>query len=136
MATRNGSPGGGGPIAGYMYREWLKNILEEDVIPSTISISYGQPEQELPEQYAHALCELFGELAGRGVSVLVASGQDGVGAGDCVNAYGNFQFMPEFPASCTYANHLFRTLDKRRYKSRSLDCHALQVPIPQASAEP
>ena len=91
----------GEPIAGDMYLEWFNNILQEPFLPRTISISYGHSEMDLPVDYAWPLCELFAELGVRGVSVLVASGIDGVGAGDCINDEGNVQFIPEFPSSCT-----------------------------------
>ena len=86
--------------AGDMYREWLKNLLKESEIPQTISISYGHSEQDLPPNYALSLCLLFAQLGLRGVTVLVASGMDGVGAGNCRNAEGNVQFITEFPSSC------------------------------------
>ena len=91
-----------GPIAGDMYREWLDNLLEESdtSIPQTISISYGHSELDLPPSYAFSLCQLFGQLTARGVTVLVASGQDGVGAGNCVDAEGDIRFVPEFPSVC------------------------------------
>ena len=94
--ARNGTP-----IAGDVYLGWFKNILGEMYLPQTISIIYGHYEQDLPGDYARTLCDLFAELGVRGVSVLAASGQDGVGDGDCVNAQGNILFIPEFPSSCT-----------------------------------
>ena len=84
------------PIATDIYLEWFDNILEEDSPPLTIIIPYGEPEQDLPADYARVLCLMFGQLGSRGVTVLAASGTDGVGAGDdCV------RFVPEYPSSCT-----------------------------------
>ena len=91
----------GKPIAGDMYLEWLNHLLEEAFPPPTILIGYGEPEKDLPEPYARVVCDLFGKLGLRGVTILVASGQDGVGDGICVNANGLPYFMPEFPSSCT-----------------------------------
>ena len=87
---------------GDMYREWLRNLLRESEIPQTISISYGHNEQGLPANYERSLCRLFAQLGLRGVTVLVASGMDGVGAGNCRNAGGNVKFITEFPSSCTF----------------------------------
>ena len=90
-------------IAGDMYREWLRNLLQESNIPQTISISYGHSEMDIPADYKFPLCKLFAQLASRGVSVLVASGMDGVGPRDCENTEGVqfIRFVPEFPSTCT-----------------------------------
>ena len=100
----------GQPTAGDMYLKWLNNLLKQKSPPLTISISYGEYERDLPVDYARALCTLFAQLGVRGVTVLVASGQEGVGAGDCVNADGLVQFIPEFPSTCTCG------ADEHRYK--------------------
>jgi tripeptidyl-peptidase-1 len=91
----------GNPILGDMYLAWFSDMLDQSVLPPTISISFGHPEQELPQEYAENLCQEFAELGLRGVSVLVASGQDGVGAGNCRDADGKVQLVPEFPSTCT-----------------------------------
>ena len=90
------------PIAGDMYSEWLNKLSGESSPPQTISIGFGEIEWDLPRGYANALCDLFAGLGTRGVTVLAASGIDGVGAGDCINPNGISQFAPEFPSSCTY----------------------------------
>ncbi|KAH9014324.1 subtilisin-like protein [Lactarius hengduanensis] len=54
------------------------SLAQED-IPPTISISYSNPETIFPLEYASSLCNLFAQLGVRGVSVLVSSGDDGVG---------------------------------------------------------
>ncbi|KAH9010436.1 subtilisin-like protein [Lactarius pseudohatsudake] len=46
--------------------------------------------------YAIEVCHLFAQLGTRGASVLFASGDDGVGRGDCT------RFTPVFPATCPY----------------------------------
>ena len=91
----------GRPIVTDMYLEWFGNILDDPFPPRTISIGYGEAERDLPWDYATSVCDLFARLGVRGVTVLAASGQDGVGAGDCVNGDGIVQFIPEFPSSCT-----------------------------------
>ena len=125
---------GGMPLAGDVYREWFRHILELPDLPQTISISYGHSEQDLPVDYARALCDLFMELAARGVTVLVASGMDGVGAGDCVNRQGNVQFIPEFPSSCTCDIIIRSRRQKGAMPSHSQDRHDLQVPLSPALA--
>jgi tripeptidyl-peptidase-1 len=92
------------PTDGDMFLEWFDYILQvgEGNIPQTISISHIEKEEYIPRDYARVLCVLFAELGLRGVSVLVASGDDGVGRGDCRNEEGIVRFRPEFPSSCTY----------------------------------
>jgi tripeptidyl-peptidase I len=48
---------------------------EESELPQTISISFGEFEQEIPKNYARNVCDMFGQLGARGVSVLVGSGE-------------------------------------------------------------
>ncbi|KAF8264384.1 peptidase S8/S53 domain-containing protein [Lactarius quietus] len=94
------SPINGEPGSGDMFLEWFRYILDQDEIPQTISISYGVLERDLPTGYAMALCDLFLQLGARGISVLVASGDKGVGCP--VDSAGDGRFMPEFPASCPF----------------------------------
>ncbi|KAF8268124.1 subtilisin-like protein [Lactarius quietus] len=85
---------------------WFNYIQEEPKIPQTISLTYFVVEKFVPPGYAVAVCELFAQLAARGVSVLCPSGNSGVGEGDCrgYNKYGNVEveFRPTFPASCPF----------------------------------
>ena len=90
------------PAKGDLYLEWYKYLAARPNIPQTISSSYGSEERDLPPEYAEAVCKLFAQLGARGVSFLVASGNDGVGAEDCKGNDGKVQFTPLFPASCTY----------------------------------
>ncbi|KAH9068288.1 subtilisin-like protein [Lactarius deliciosus] len=90
------------------YIRWLDYLLDEDNdnIPQTISTSYGGYEHIASLEYATKVCDLFSQLGARGVSVLFASGDYGVGDGDCLvrDSSGNtyYQFLPFFPASCTW----------------------------------
>lgn len=84
---------------------WFGHILKQTGIPQTIGMSYGVAEQIVPLGYALGVCQLFAQLAVRGASVLYASGNSGVGKGDCKvkDSSGNVhvEFRPTFPASCT-----------------------------------
>ncbi|KAH9175612.1 subtilisin-like protein [Lactarius sanguifluus] len=86
------------------FLEWINYVLRQEHVPQTILISYGAFETDIPLEYAKKLCDLFSELGSRGTSVLVASGNDGVGQGDCIanDGSGRVQFVPDFPASCPY----------------------------------
>ncbi|KAH9987763.1 subtilisin-like protein [Russula compacta] len=88
------------------YLEWLEFILSQNqtTIPQTVSASYDDDEQTVPPEYAKSVCDLFAQLGARGVSVLFASGDVGVGEGDCLTNNGSkvVQFSPLFPASCPF----------------------------------
>jgi tripeptidyl-peptidase I len=49
--------------------------LPDKEIPHTLTISYGEDEQSLPQEYAKKVCNMFGQLALRGVSILASSGE-------------------------------------------------------------
>ena len=77
-------------------------------VPRTVSISFNYFLEHLSTEDATVMCNMFGQLALWGASVLVASGDDGVGVGRC------FTFNAEFPSSCTCdVCHPFQSLHKR-----------------------
>ncbi|KAH9165483.1 subtilisin-like protein [Lactarius sanguifluus] len=86
------------------YLSWLGYILELEGgdIPRTISISYVADENDMPVEYAMYTCTQFGMLGALGVSVLIATGDDGVGRGDCMADDGSVRFIPLWPATCPY----------------------------------
>ncbi|KAH8994205.1 subtilisin-like protein [Lactarius akahatsu] len=98
------------PLPGDADLESLEYLLKKTDIPQTISISYGTDERNVPREYARALCTLFAQLGARGVSVLLPSGDAGVG-GNCKDKSGNVRFVPEFPASCPYLTTVGGTTD-------------------------
>ncbi|KAH9175609.1 subtilisin-like protein [Lactarius sanguifluus] len=102
------------PSPGDPFLEWLNYLLRQEHVPQTISISYGVFEKDVPWEYTKTLCDLFSELGARGASVLVASGNDGVGDDEeCVadDGSGRVQFVPEFPSSCPYVTSVGGTTD-------------------------
>ena len=80
---------------------WVLYMVDAPTVPQTVSLTYGFDEDVISEEYAVYACDLFAELGARGVSILVASGNHGVGI-DCVSKDGFVQFRPKFPATCTY----------------------------------
>jgi tripeptidyl-peptidase-1 len=84
------------------YLSWLETIINEPFIPRTISLSYGNNEAFYPMEYVGYVCRLFGLLGARGISVLQASGDNGVGPRNCRDRSGNIHFMPTFPGTCMY----------------------------------
>ncbi|KAF8268680.1 subtilisin-like protein [Lactarius quietus] len=86
------------------YLDWLKYMIDLDEVPQTITTSYGGNEQTFPFDYADSVCDLFAQLGSRGVSLLFASGNEGVGGGDCKKNDGSntVEFQPQFPSTCPY----------------------------------
>lgn len=77
--------------------------LESKKLPSVISISYSVNEQHVPKPYAKQVCNMFGVLGARGVSVVVAAGNRGPGIGCLSNDGKNTtKFIPNFPPACPY----------------------------------
>ena len=102
-------PGSNLPAADDLDQVFLNYLLNEESVPQTISISYGNQEKNLPFAYADAICNLYARLGARGVTVLVPSGNEGVGPEpddedfeDCIadKETGRIQFITDFPASC------------------------------------
>ncbi|PQE08270.1 tripeptidyl-peptidase 1 precursor protein [Rutstroemia sp. NJR-2017a BVV2] len=103
--STGGSPPivGGGSNTNEPYLEFLDYLLglSTSALPQTISISYGDDESTVPLSYADEVCSLFSQLGARGVSVLVASGDSGVGT-TCVTTGTTKGFTTSFPASCPW----------------------------------
>jgi tripeptidyl-peptidase-1 len=90
------------PGPGDQYLAWLGYMIAKRRMPQTISLAFSTPEPSISLEYAVALCELFAQLGARGTSVLAASGNAGVGRGDCRNFRGDVQYYTVFPASCMW----------------------------------
>ena len=87
--------------------EFVEYLIAKEDVPQVISISYTDDEQAIPLPYAQRVCDLFMQLAARGVSVLVASGDGGAAGiryGDCQSNDGKktHKFIPTFPVDCPY----------------------------------
>jgi tripeptidyl-peptidase-1 len=87
------------------YLDFLHYVLQlpDDQLPTTLTTSYGEDEQSVPASYAKLTCSLFAQLGARGVSVLFASGDTGVGSACQTNDGKNTtRFLPTFPAGCPF----------------------------------
>ncbi|TKX20249.1 tripeptidyl-peptidase-like protein 4 [Elsinoe australis] len=93
---------------------FLQHILKMKSPPQVLSLSYTDDEQDVPLPYARKVCSLCAQLASRGVSVIVASG-DGGSAGtttkECKGPNGKLRFIPTFPASCPWVTTVGATND-------------------------
>ncbi|KAI0794109.1 subtilisin-like protein [Fomes fomentarius] len=94
------------------YLDWLNFVLAQDTIPQTFTTSYGDDEQTVPFDYATTVCNLFAQLGARGSSIFFSSGDDGVGAGNCLTNDGKNikRFQPNFPASCPFVTTVGGTI--------------------------
>ncbi|KAI9451818.1 subtilisin-like protein [Lactarius psammicola] len=110
----------GEPSENDQYLAWLKYLFKKRKIPQTITVSFGAEEKTLPPQYTGSLCLLFAKLGLRGVSVLFASGDDGVGPEDCRDSSGKVQFVPNFPASCPWLTSVGGTMNSTPEVAASL----------------
>ncbi|KAF8264373.1 subtilisin-like protein [Lactarius quietus] len=104
-------PGSNLPSPDDTYLAWLGYVIHQQNVPLTISIPSGDDELGFPPEYTKALCILFAQLGARGVSVIFASGDHGVGKGQCKDASGRVMFRPIFPASCPFVTSVGGTMD-------------------------
>lgn len=84
------------------YLEFLTYLLGTDKIPQTISISYGDGEWTVPNSYANTVCNLFAQVAARGTTVLVSSGDSGTGSNCSTISQTKLLYSPAFPAGCPW----------------------------------
>lgn len=84
--------------------------LPDEELPQTLTTSYGEEEQSVPEEFALKVCNMFMQLGGRGVSVLFSSGDTGPGT-SCRSNVDNTTttFLPTFPAGCPYVTSVGAT---------------------------
>ncbi len=74
---------------------WLTSVAAAADPPSVFSISYGDEETGVSYEYAQRCSVEFQKAGARGITLLAASGDSGVGCGTA-------GFIPTFPASCPY----------------------------------
>ncbi|KAF7534263.1 hypothetical protein G7054_g6365 [Neopestalotiopsis clavispora] len=94
---------GSGTNTNEPYLEFLEYLqgLDDDELPNTVSISYGDDESTVPLSYADTVCDLFSQIGARGVSITASSGDSSVGT-TCKTAAGTVGFTTAFPAACPW----------------------------------
>ncbi|KAF8267610.1 subtilisin-like protein [Lactarius quietus] len=105
-------PGNNEPAVGDFFLEWLLVVLDQENVPQTITISFGLFEKYLPMEYGTTICNIFAELGSRGASVLVASGNSGIGPEDCKDIFERIQFHVQFPSSCPWVTSVGGTMNQ------------------------
>jgi tripeptidyl-peptidase-1 len=97
------------------YLEWLEYMLNKETdLPWTVTTSYGDDEQTVPKDYAVRVCQDMAKLGARGVTLLYASGDNGVGGdGACQANDGKDTptFLPSFPVTCPFVTAVGGTKD-------------------------
>ncbi|KAF8269615.1 subtilisin-like protein [Lactarius quietus] len=93
---------------GDSFLAWLNNLLNDTKLPQTISAASLGSEQEVIEDYAIEMCNLFAQLGVRGASVIFSSGDSDV---SCTSS-GTIgaPYLPTFPASCPWVTSVGGTV--------------------------
>ncbi|KAF8258775.1 peptidase S8/S53 domain-containing protein [Lactarius quietus] len=92
------------------FMTWLRYLEALPYPPRTICGSFSFNEDTLPLEYADQACQLFARLGARGVTILFASGDVGIGEGDCLANDGLLKFRTSFPATCPYVTAVGGTI--------------------------
>ena len=95
--------GPGPPGTDDVFVPWLDYMINLDArfVSKTILIPQGNSEMLFSREQAVLVCNRLATLGARGVSVLVASGNNGVGQGGCKDGSGKVRFLPPFRSPCT-----------------------------------
>lgn len=122
------------PSTNEPYLEFLTFLLGQDdaELPQTLTTSYGEEEQSVPEEYALKVCNLFMQLGARGVSVLFSSGDSGPG-GSCKSNVDNTTttFLPTFPAGCPWVTAVGATTGSAPERGVSFSSGGFSIYHPQ-----
>merc|ERR1712217_941704 len=86
----------------------VEYIMESEVMPKVVSISYGGDEYEFGESYSVRINQEFGKLGLLGVTILASSGDSGA-LGDDSDCYGGTEYVASFPASASYVTGVVGT---------------------------
>ncbi|KIJ52725.1 hypothetical protein M422DRAFT_25806 [Sphaerobolus stellatus SS14] len=74
-------------------------LLNETAPPQVLTTSYGQNENTISRALATQLCNAYMQLGARGISILFASGDDGVAGSQTTRCT---TFLPTFPSGCSF----------------------------------
>lgn len=80
------------------FLDWLLEVGNTTNPPYVFSVSYGEDEDTNSQPYALRVGTEFQKQGSRGISILFASGDSGVGG----SSFGCTAFVPDFPADCPY----------------------------------
>jgi tripeptidyl-peptidase-1 len=90
---------GDGSLNGFL--DTTNFLLTVDETSTVLSTSYDFPESAAAPAFLEKLCDAYASLGVRGVSVIFAAGDGGVGGGRGGGAQNECTvFVPTFPATC------------------------------------
>jgi tripeptidyl-peptidase-1 len=84
-------------LAQYSLYDWIEQVAGAPNPPLVHRVSYGNDEEQNGDSYMEKTNVEFAKMASRGISVLFASGDQGVWG-----RTGLFEFHPDFPAASPY----------------------------------
>merc|ERR1719174_102954 len=86
----------------YSLLDWAKNLNSMSDPPKVMSVSYGNDEgQQSSKEYMDTCNTAFMKAGARGISILFASGDQGVCGREGCGIF-KFRFKPDFPAASPY----------------------------------
>jgi tripeptidyl-peptidase-1 len=94
------------------YLDQLRYFLSfsDEDLPTVLSTSYDENEQNVPESYTTTVCNMFAQLGARGVSAIFSLGDSGLGVSCKTNDEKiTTRFLPNFPSSCPFVTSVGAT---------------------------
>merc|ERR1719480_129655 len=89
--------------AAYSLIKWVKTISSMPDAPQIHSVSYGNDEkQQSSKEYMEVCNTAFMKAGARGLSILFASGDQGVCGRSGCGLFMHARFHPDFPAASPY----------------------------------
>jgi tripeptidyl-peptidase I len=79
-------------------------------VPAVVSISYGSMEKDIDPAVLNSFSTEAQKLGLRGVTLIAASGDDGVAGFTATNNRNLCSYSPFFPASCPYVTAVGGTM--------------------------
>jgi len=95
---------------GDIFLEWIKAVAKTRNVPQVFSISYGAPEHLLNKADMAAFSNEACKLGLRGMTVFVASGDDGVAGPEARKDASKCGFKPSYPATVPYVTAVGATM--------------------------
>ena len=103
--------------SGNAFNDWIVDVSNDANPPWSNSISWGATEQRVPNSQKDTFCNTALTLVGQGVSISVASGDNGASGtgnsescGDATSCAENSGYSPSFPATCPYVTAVGATM--------------------------
>jgi tripeptidyl-peptidase-1 len=92
------------------FLKWIMDVANDNTAPLVHSISYGDVEGQGDMTETTRFCSEAAKLGARGITICVASGDDGVANFPARTDPSQCGFFPAFPASCPYITSVGGTM--------------------------